>query len=524
VSFGRRAVVAVANFRSWMSLRKRFLTIAKLLYRSRNRKALVKSLHEFDEQFYLSYYDDAAADVREGRVESGWDHYVQFGHREWRATHRDKFALLYRKIGAGIEATGLSRSEWLAWRLKPLPVEIDPARPAAANVFVGTLDPELMFAGYIAFFHFLCRLAEAGTRLRFIVTEDAQSHLGWFLDNISDRPRWIAAFKDSEVVNATDRSRRIDMSADDAVIAFSCWTAHDCWPAARRTKLGKFLFFVQEYEPAFHQHDAMHFLASEAYDLPHLPIFNSKALHAYFKKHGIGVFRATDEDQFCFEHAMPVGRARQAPGTFRRRLLFYARPEGHAARNLFEIGVLALRECMRAGIITPDWEIVGIGAAKTYHLAIDKGLTMKIIPRMPQAQYEDFIQAFDVGLSLMSAPHPGIVHFEWATAGIPTVVNMTPERDAAYFRHFSPNIMPAEPSIQGIVTAIGAAVAMARNRQSGPRPTGHPFPTSWDDAFSPALMGALIAKAGIPVASPASHSRDAPAVRLERSQNPLSNR
>src|SRR5207237_10258085 len=114
-----------------------------------------------------------------------------------------------------------------------LPDGINPARPAAANVCVCTLDPELMFAGYIAFFHFLCRLAEAGTRLRFIITEDAQSHLGWFLDNISDRPRWIAAFKDSEVVNATDRSHRIDMSANAPVIAFSGATAHACWPAAR---------------------------------------------------------------------------------------------------------------------------------------------------------------------------------------------------------------------------------------------------------------------------------------------------
>jgi hypothetical protein len=67
--------------------------------------------------------------------------------------------------------------------------------------------------------------------------EDAQSHLGWFVNNISDRSRWIAAFKNSEFLNATDRTKHIDINAEDVVVGyFPVGPAHDCWPAVRRAQ------------------------------------------------------------------------------------------------------------------------------------------------------------------------------------------------------------------------------------------------------------------------------------------------
>ena len=54
-------------------------------------------------------------------------------------------------------------------------------------------------------------------------------------------------------------------------------------------------------------------------------------------------------------------RPRSSRGAPTRRLLFYARPEPHAARNMFELGVLALEPRARAGRARRGWELHGIG-------------------------------------------------------------------------------------------------------------------------------------------------------------------
>ena len=44
-----------------------------------------------------------------------------------------------------------------------------------------------------------------------------------------------------------------------------------------------------------------------------------------------------------------------------RRLLFYARPEPHAARNMFELGALALSRAFERGAFDHGWTLHGIG-------------------------------------------------------------------------------------------------------------------------------------------------------------------
>jgi hypothetical protein len=180
-------------------------------------------------------------------------------------------------------------------------------------------------------------------------------------------------------------------------------------------------------------------------------------------------------------------------------MLFYARPEAHAGRNLFEIGILALRECLRRGSIDNRWELVGIGSTDTYKVAISNDLTMNILPRVSQQEYEEFIRDFDIGLSLMSTPHPGVVHFEWAAAGIPTVVNITRERDAAYFEKYGRNIVSAEPSVSGIADAIGRAIELVESGQQEQTIDLSSFASTWDEAFSAKLIYEAITRLGIPL-------------------------
>ena len=102
--------------------------------------------------------------------------------------------------------------------------------------------------------------------------------------------------------------------------------------------------------------DSVHFLAAETYTLPHFALFNSRLLRDFFKGQKLGVFREGHPDpegsHAYFSHAItefapPPREELEARTT--RKVLYYARPESHAGRNLFEIGVMALNEAI-AGV------------------------------------------------------------------------------------------------------------------------------------------------------------------------------
>ena len=111
-------------------------------------------------------------------------------------------------------------------------------------------------------------------------------------------------------------------------------------------------------------------LAKESYTFPHHAIFSTDLLRDYFRENGHGVYAdgpaVGDLRSVAFANAItPVGRIAAADLANRatRKLLFYARPEPYNARNLFELGVMALGEAIRAGVFPDGWEFYGIGSS-----------------------------------------------------------------------------------------------------------------------------------------------------------------
>ena len=130
----------------------------------------------------------------------------------------------------------------------------------------------------------------------------------------------------------------------------------------------RFLYLIQEYEPFTFPMGTYAALAGQSYELPHFALFSSELLRDYFRRHRIGVYAAGelegDERSASFQNAItPVRRrplAASWPRRAPRRLLFYARPEAHAARNMFELGVLALARGGRSeGLFADGWELQG---------------------------------------------------------------------------------------------------------------------------------------------------------------------
>jgi len=386
---------------------------------------------------------------------------------------------------------------WLADKVAPLRLELSDGAPRRVNLLVPTIDLKHLFGGYIAKFNLARRLSEQGARAR-IVTVDPTPPLprGW-RERIERYAGLGGMFERVEVAFGREDGP-LELNPADAVIATTWWTAHIAHAALGSLERERFLYLIQEYEPFTFPMGSAAALARASYDLPHTALFSTELLRDYFAAHEIGVFangRSTgDRDSASFRNAItPVGpigpeEVKRGPP---RRLLFYARPEEHAQRNLFEIGAAALDAAVSAGHLR-DWELAGIGAVepRAGDLSLPRsGASVRLIPRSAQADYARLLRSFDVGLALMYTPHPSLVPIEMSAAGMSTVTNIFENKDAAALGRISPNLIAAEPSVDGIAAAL--AEAEARSSRLDERAAGShvDWPSSWDEALSPPLLG-----------------------------------
>ena len=136
-------------------------------------------------------------------------------------------------------------------------------------------------------------------------------------------------------------------------------------------------------------------------------------------------------------------------------------PEPHAARNMFELGVLALARALQDGGFEGEWEFTGTGGVSGRSRVALGRTSMRLLQRSDQTAYAQLLRDHDVGLALMYTPHPSLVPLEMASAGMLTVTNSfenkTPEAMAA----ISSNLIAAEPTIEGVAAALSDAAAGA---------------------------------------------------------------
>lgn len=407
---------------------------------------------------------------------------------------------------------GVYRLDLLAHKLTPPEATIDPDRPRTVNFFLPTLDPAFIFGGYIAALNLADALIESGRHVRFIVTEPtlltakalrqaAQSHR--LLRGLLER---------SEVLLRRERAKAIAFHPEDDFFSYSWETTRLAMATAERVNQRTVCFLVQEYEPIFFPYDAVHFLAAETYALPHFPVFNSSLLRDYFRINRIGLFR-DDPDQaerrhVCFSHAITDIPAPEAPALrsrATRKLLFYARPEAHAGRNLFEIGVMALNAAIDAGVFDQRWEFHGVGSmAIRGGLPLSDGRTLRMTPRMPLEDYQRWLPDHDLGMCLMYAPHPSVPPFEFASAGMPTVTTTFVNKSREALCRISPNLLPSELTVAGLVAALTEARDMADDADLRARGARFPKVTRWGQAFDEAFLNRL------PIHPPASHPHARP--------------
>jgi len=376
--------------------------------------------------------------------------------------------------------------------------------PGVVNVLLPTLDPLLMFGGYISCLHFIRRLQESGNCVRILLCEAREFDRFAVLKKLSRAPDLQATVErcDIQILSSEgEKKQETYISPSDCFVSYSAWCSHKAHHLAQAVGR-RFMFFVQEFEPIFHPFDSTYALAASAYDLPHTALFNTDILKEYFKTNGIGVFARYNDDELAgsyavYKHALTpvsVPELAELQARRKRRLLFYARPEDHARRNLFEIGVMGLQIAVATGVFEGEWEFVGIGSlGYEGHLSLGHGRHLDCRSTLPQSDYAGALRGFDVGLSLMLAPHPSILPFEMASAGQIVVTNVFHNRSANLLRGISGNIEPCSPTPLSVSDALRAAVDRSRDGRARIAGTVFPWPRDWDSAFNDRIMAKALA-------------------------------
>jgi len=374
----------------------------------------------------------------------------------------------------------------------PLNLEVSDAlalRPRI-NVLLPSLRLKHMSGGPNTALLLAALLAEKGEWVRLVAcdapAEGEEAALFPHMDGLLQRP----VVRDRiELVDAFDRTRPIAIGANDLFLATAWWTAQIAKYAVRKTVNKTFIYLIQDFEPILHEGSTFQARALETYGLPHIPVINTRLLLDHLVRESTGCYADPkfSANALWFEPALDrsyyypdPGRPRQSG---KKTLLFYARPSV-ARRNLFEIGVVALRQAVASGVIDKDnWEVWAMGE-KLAPVALGNGVFLNPLPWLSFDAYAERVRTADLLLSLMLSPHPSYPPLEMAASGKLAVTNSFSVKTAKRMRAFSPNIIVAEPTAESVAAALENAAGRINAGLPSYDPSGAvALSSNWDDSL-----------------------------------------
>ena len=295
-----------------------------------------------------------------------------------------------------------------------------------------------------------------------------------------------------DLVEASADGATLDLGVNDVLVATWWPTAHIANAALAHVRAGAFVYLVQDYEPGFYPWSTKYALAESTYAMPIRAVVNESTLleHLRTLPHGglasgtptVSFTPAVDRRVFA---PRPAAAGAAGPRDRSRRLAFYARPKN--PRNLFDLGLLALRTAVARGVFdVGEWEFAAIGQEMP-DLQLSDRHTLRAVPWLDYEAYGRYLRDSDILLSLMLSPHTSYPPLEMAATGGRVVTNTFGTKTADALRAFSPAIHGVEPTVEALVDALAEAVRSIDAVADDTDPGGvelSGLPTSWDEALA----------------------------------------
>lgn len=400
-----------------------------------------KSLIDFDEEFYERAHPDVAEAKSKGQISCGYFHYCLVGHAEKRVSSswrlEEKFAL---------------RANYPTDMFAP--IYLHPLRQSLPNlsllhegsdssllILVSHLQDNLFFAGYSEFFR------------------DFRSVFGLFskvwiaVESETFNPELVRQYGDHiGVINFGEIQNYVERP--DLIVGFNSALTSQAIQASRGEL--RVLYYCQDFEAGFFPYGSRYIQAESAIaNAPNL-IVSTTLLKKFLSNKGL-----IGPSQRIFVTSpkitpLPVSSEKT------RRLFFYFRPEHFNERNLSEILMDCVKEfCAKNN----NFEIYLAGTVDTrFSFRLGEN-DVYILSKLPPNEYTELIASCDVVISMIYSAHPGVIAFQTAASGIPTITNTFENRDSEVLRRISNNFLPYDPVRHNLTDLIERALGM---------PKGHP--------------------------------------------------
>jgi hypothetical protein len=389
--------------------------------------------------------------------------------------------------------------------IQPLRLDVATDHPRRLNLVIPDLDVRYFYGGYITKLNLARCLKARGLPVRVVVLEREEPLPEADRGAIQSFAGLSGVLDSLEIAYCGDRGRALEVSDTDDFIATTWTTATVVQAAVAELGRPTFSYLIQEDETLTFVPGSWAAMAEATYTHQHRAIFSTELLRDHFRATRRGVFAASEHEGLsrstAFRNAITdvaPSRLMRGDGDGARRLLFYARPEAHAARNMFELGYLVLKRAVEQRVLPESWELFGVGKQdESVSLELTPTVSMTMLPRQSQAQYRRMIGEFDVGLSLMYTPHPSLVPIEMAAAGLTVVTNSYGVKQPPRLAEISANLLCCEPTIDALVDGLAAAVERTgrpAERLTAARATR--WPRSWEESFDDQVMDEIIRAIG----------------------------
>lgn len=440
---------------------------------------------EFSETAYRELNPDVKQAVESGNLLSGFAHYIITLNNEKRASmtaaeyeqHQKKAEL--SKARSALEAnlpgvtlpSALELIDHFSFYTDPISVKVTQnSSRIGMLIIIPNYLPEILFGGYKAFFSFLRSFkARTDADLRLLVASAIPDDIHrWNVGRMRlQEPQEASMFS---TIEKFSQKRTVELPENYVVISYSAETHYIASTISQKLN-GSPFFFIQDYEPDFHAEGDVKEFVKNAFLLKHRAIYNTHKLLEYFRDE-TDIFRRHGQSYRYCHIDNYIERPRKTPAELiqlsrskrTRKLVFYGRPEGHAARNNFATFVLGLRRAAERGVFDNDlWEFVSVGSL-SYEgsVRISGNLKLEIVAKMAYDDYINMLETGDVGVSFISTPHPGIVHFQMAAYGLITVTNVTKLRTKEWLSSINKNIIGVDLDPE----SISAGLSLAADRST----------------------------------------------------------
>lgn len=342
-------------------------------------------------------------------------------------------------------------------RMKGLNVVGDQSQPYRINILFQGLSTSLT-GGPLCIFRIAQQLVKMGMAIRIINCSNTRQQSR---DIISLLPSYDLGDLTVEWVDF-NQINNIKCNSHDLFMGTLYSTAVTAYHTQKKLNDKPFIYMIQDFEPYFFEHGSSAVEAYYTYDLPHLAIYNSWLLEQYFKSMKIGNyssnFKGPSESMMYFPKYSPNYNLDAIKNKKHKRLIVYARD--HAHRNAYAFTVSCIWKAVEMGLFE-DWEIFGVGGHDGMnHISNlgNKQMTMYNVNHMPYDQYIKFIQSGDIGLSIMTTPHPSLPPFDFVSCGMLVVTNSMHLREPEDYTKISHNFFVGKTNIDAIVEQLQLAV------------------------------------------------------------------